>query len=90
MLNLATARGAKPLEAFGYASPCEFRACSRPQRISTKFGNYCSERHARLIGNNERRSGEWIVNTDPYNVEHDAEQNEDKLSRIALDAKVIA
>lgn len=48
-MALAEARGCRRLSTFGFADPCEFRSCANPQRVTTRYGNYCSERHARLI-----------------------------------------
>lgn len=48
-VQLAIARGAKFLEDFGVESPCEFRNCTKKKTIQTRYGEYCSERHARLV-----------------------------------------
>lgn len=53
-MELAVARGAKPLEEFGYMTPCDYRQCSQPVKIKTQYGDYCSERHARLIAADAR------------------------------------
>lgn len=46
----AIARGFKYMTDLGYEEICQFRACESPVKVKTRFGNYCTERHARLIG----------------------------------------
>src|SRR5581483_8613737 len=43
-------KGFRTLEEMGYAPVCEFRNCELPVKIRTRYGNYCSDRHARLVG----------------------------------------
>ena len=81
LLALATARGGKTLEEFGYASPCEYRACSAPQRIETRYGNYCSLRHARLIAA-DRRGMLLTVPSDQYSAQQAVREREDALEAL--------
>ena len=83
--DLAVARGYKHLEEFGYASPCEYRQCSQPQRLKTRFGNYCGERHARLIGAMVRGIMLPIAADEAAREKTDAER-EDLLERVNIGA----
>ena len=58
---LAAARGCLTLSEYGerfpdedYEDPCEFRSCTQKVKITTRFGNYCGERHARLVAADQR------------------------------------
>lgn len=83
LLALARARGGKPLEDFGYWSPCEFRACSKRQQVETKFGNYCSERHARLVAA-DRRQMLLTTPSDPYSRDQAVREREDALENLNI------
>jgi hypothetical protein len=80
---LAQAKGCKFMEAFGYASPCEFRNCCNPQKIETRFGNYCSERHARLIAADDRKMM-LPVGGDPYTETQAFDEREQMLESINI------
>lgn len=45
-------RGYRPLTDFGYHPMCEMSKCEAPSKIDTRYGRYCKERHARLVGAN--------------------------------------
>lgn len=83
LLALARARGGLPMEDFGYASPCEFRSCSRPQKVETRVGKYCSERHARLILA-DARSMLLTVPSDPYSRDQAVREREDLLENLNI------
>lgn len=78
---LALARGCKWLEEFGYARPCEFRNCSRPWTIDTRFGKYCSERHARLVGA-DKHGILLPIGGDPYTEDQARREREQALESI--------
>jgi hypothetical protein len=82
---LAVAKGCKYLEDFGYESPCEFRNCSNPQKVNTRFGKYCSERHARLVAADKKHKI-LAITSDPSDEATDAveEHNENVLGAISL------
>jgi len=82
-VELAKARGHKFLEEFGMASPCEFRNCTRPQQVQTKYGRYCSERHARLVAADKKRIA-LPVTTDPYIREETKDEREALLENISI------
>jgi len=46
----ARRKGYKLLEEVGYDPVCEYRNCELPVKVKSIYGNYCTERHARLIG----------------------------------------
>lgn len=85
-IQLALARGCKFLEDFGIASPCEFRNCSQPQRVDTKYGRYCSERHARLIAADKRKMM-LPVGGDPFSHDEAMEQREQMLDSINIERR---
>jgi hypothetical protein len=80
---LAIARGCKFLEDFDIESPCEFRNCTRPVQVDTKYGKYCSERHARLIGADAKKIL-LPVGGDPYTDEQAKEEREQLLENINI------
>ena len=82
-IALALARGCKFLEEFGYLSPCEFRACSQPQRVETRYGKYCSERHARLVAADKRQIM-LPIGGDPYSAEQSRREREDILDNLNI------
>lgn len=82
-VNLALARGCKFLEDFGYASPCEFRNCSRSVQVDTRYGRFCSERHARLVGA-DARSVILPVGGDLYSQDHALEMREEMLDNVNI------
>lgn len=80
---LALARGSRFLADFGIEAPCEFRNCTKPVEIKTRFGMYCSERHARLVGADFK--GILLpVGGDPYTQEKALEQREELLENINI------
>jgi hypothetical protein len=82
-VQLAMARGCRPLEDFGVSSPCEFRNCSQPQRIDTRYGKYCSERHARLVAADKQ--GKILpVASDPYSADQANREREDMLENLNI------
>lgn len=87
MVALRAARGAKFLEDFGFASPCEMRSCSRPQSIVTRYGKFCSERHARLIAADVRS---LVLNIgsggDPFRDDDNANEREEQLDTLNIRA----
>lgn len=80
---LALAKGCKFLEEFGIASPCEFRNCTQPQRIDTKYGKYCSERHARLIAADFKRVI-LPVGGDPYTQDQAMDERNSMLENLNI------
>ena len=82
-VQLALARGCKFMHEFGYESPCEFRNCTGRQNIRTRYGNYCSERHARLIAADEREIM-LVVGGDPFTEDKAAREREEQLGNISL------
>jgi hypothetical protein len=79
----ALARGCRFLEDFGYASPCEFRNCTQPWTIDTRYGKYCGERHARLIAADFQRVM-LPVGGDPYTEGQAAEERESILANLNI------
>lgn len=45
----AKAKGFKLLTEVGYEPVCEYRNCYRPVEVKTVYGDFCSERQAKLI-----------------------------------------
>lgn len=43
-------KGRKELKEFGYNDLCEYRNCELDAKVKSKYGFFCSDRHARLIG----------------------------------------
>ena len=43
-------KGRKELSEFGYNPLCEYRNCELDVKVKSKYGNFCTDRHARLIG----------------------------------------
>ncbi len=43
-------KGRKTLTEMGYNEKCEFRNCELDATFRSKYGNFCGDRHARLIG----------------------------------------
>lgn len=80
---LALAKGCKFMEDFGYESPCEFRNCTQPQKIDTKYGKYCSERHARLIAADFKRII-LPVGGDPYTQDQAMEERDAMLENLNI------
>lgn len=72
-LLLAKARGALTLDEYGalhpeedYEDPCEFRACTQRVQLLTRYGNFCGERHARLVAADSRQIARYIpLDRDP-------------------------
>lgn len=86
---LAMARGCRRLSDFGYADPCEFRSCSQPQRVTTRYGNYCSERHARLV------AADWLevalpIGGDPVSEDKAMRQRDELLDNLPIQARELA
>lgn len=43
-------KGRKEVSEFGYKNLCEYRNCELDAKVKSKYGHFCSDRHARLIG----------------------------------------
>ena len=43
-------KGRKTLTEMGYKEKCEFRNCELDAKLKSKYGMFCGDRHARLIG----------------------------------------
>ena len=43
-------KGRKTLTEMGYNEKCEFRNCELDAKLKSKYGMYCGDRHARLVG----------------------------------------
>jgi len=82
-VQLALARGCKFLEDFGMSPPCEFRNCSRPQMIDTRYGKFCSERHARLVGADKQQKL-LPVASDPYSADQANREREEILENLNI------
>lgn len=82
-MALALARGCRTLEEFDIASPCEFRNCTKKQEIDTRYGKFCGERHARLVGADMRKVV-LPVGGDPYTEDQALEEREAALENIAI------
>ena len=93
-VNLAIARGCIPLEDFvctcslwpykhKHEVPCEFRNCNKPQNIDTRYGKYCSERHARLIAADKQRKI-LPVGGDPYSNDQAMSEREEILGNLNI------
>jgi hypothetical protein len=80
---LALARGCKFLEDFGIEAPCEFRNCVKPVKVDTRYGKFCSERHARLVGADARQIF-LLVGGDPYTQDKALEEREQTLENINI------
>jgi hypothetical protein len=80
---LALAKGCRFLEDFGIASPCEFRNCTQPWTIDTRYGKYCSERHARLIAADFQKVM-LPVGGDPYTEDQSREERESILANLNI------
>lgn len=88
-VQLALAKGCRFLEDFGIESPCEFRNCTKPKRVKTRYGDFCSERHARLVGADRRGIFLWVAG-DPYTEDKHAQSDrEDILDNMNVDARPI-
>ena len=85
-IERARGKGYKFLWECGYQSPCEFRACSRSWNIETQYGRYCSERHARLIGAEDKL---LILGSPAFRetAEETNEYTQDHLDAILLDER---
>lgn len=88
-MNLAVARGVRTLESFGFSSPCEYRQCFQPKRIHTKFGEYCSERHARLIAADFKKKILPLRGGDPNTEDQMQDERDEILDAINLGATPI-
>ncbi len=82
-IQLELARGSRFLEDLGYISPCEFRNCVKEKRIKTKFGEFCSERHARLVAA-DRNEIFLPVGGDPYTEDKTMREREQILGAQAI------
>ena len=60
--------GFKFLQELGYDPVCEFRNCELPVKVKSRYGFFCGDRHARLVGAdvevivleaNPNRRGSW-------------------------------
>lgn len=82
-MELAVAYGARPLEDFGYITPCEFRNCVKPKQVKTRYGEYCSERHARLVAADAR--GIFLpVGGDAYTEDKATQERNDILENLNI------
>lgn len=96
-VQLAKARGCLTLDEYGakfpdedYLDPCEFRACTNKVTIETQFGNFCSERHARLVAADQMGIATYLPNTaDPYELTAQTGQREQQreMDSINLNAR---
>lgn len=93
-VNLAIARGSIPLKDFvctcsqhpfkhKHEVPCEFRNCNQPQNIDTRYGWYCSERHARLIAADKQKKI-LPVGGDPYSADQAMSEREEILGNLNI------
>jgi hypothetical protein len=89
---LALARGSILLERFVMEDaegefvidpPCEFRGCSAPWKVDTRYGRYCSERHARLVAADFQKKM-LPVGGDPYTEDQAMEEREQILSSLSI------
>ena len=55
-------RGYRPVTDFGYKPLCEMRNCEAPGKVDTRYGRYCTERHARLVAANEEEKLRFVEN----------------------------
>lgn len=83
-VQLAIARGCRFLKEFGYEEPCQFRNCTRKQRVQTRFGNYCSERHARLVAADKQEIILPVASGDEVTADKMARERELALGQIAI------
>lgn len=81
---LAVAKGYRTLESFGYEAPCEYRNCWQPVKIKGSFGNYCNERHARLIAADRKKVTLPVLGGDPNMEEEQREQRDAILDGINI------
>lgn len=82
-VQLALAKGCRFLEDFGIESPCEFRNCSAKTTVDTRYGKYCSERHARLIAADFQKVI-LPVGGDPYTQDQALEERESMLAALNI------
>ncbi len=82
-IQLELARGSRFLEAFGIESPCEFRNCVKPKQVKTRYGEYCSERHARLVAA-DKRGILLPIGGDPYTEDQTLREREDILENLNI------
>jgi hypothetical protein len=89
---LALARGSILLDRFVMEDaegefvidpPCEFRGCSAPWKVDTRYGRYCSERHARLVAADFQKKM-LPVGGDPYTEDQAMEEREQILSSLSI------
>lgn len=80
---LALARGARFLGDFGIKAPCEFRNCTKPVTVKTRYGNYCNERHARLVAADIRKIM-LPIGGDPISEDQAFEEREKLLEEIPI------
>lgn len=82
-VQLELARGSRFLEELGYKSPCEFRNCTKDKKVQTRFGSYCSERHARLVAA-DRNEIFLPVGGDPYTEEKALRERDQVLNNLSI------
>ncbi len=89
---LAMARGLVPLDRFVmvdaegefvFDACCEFRGCSAPWRVDTRYGRYCTERHARLVAADFQKRM-LPVGGDPYSEDQAMQEREDILASLTI------
>ena len=78
----AVGRGWKFLADFGIEAPCEFRNCTKPVKVDTRYGKFCSERHARLVGA-DRKKLMLPIGGDAYSHDQAMTEREEMLESVA-------
>jgi hypothetical protein len=66
-----------------HEAPCEFRNCVAPPTVETRYGNYCSERHARLVAADFQKIM-LPVGGDPYSQDQAMEEREVMLANLNI------
>ena len=79
----ALGRGCKFLEDFGIESPCEYRNCTKKVKVDTRYGKFCSERHARLVGA-DRKKLMLPIGGDAYTQDQALSEREEMLEGVAV------
>lgn len=63
--------------------PCEFRNCTRSQTVDTRYGRFCSERHARLVAADKQKKI-LPIGGDPYSQDQALAEREDILGNLNI------